>query len=137
MWISAYPYVQNDVFFKVPYVSWIWDFVDVYLIHMGTRIWTLSIHIYFKKWLFWPPKLCFTPWAHGKKLFFSTLNLMVLQMVWNKCVRFGGHISIQVSYKILPLEVQKKASIFHNLPCFQEGLFWGSFGLNVAIDFWD
>jgi hypothetical protein len=48
---------------------------------------------------------------------------MILQMVWNESVRFGGHINIQVSYKILWLEVQKKASIFHNLPCFQEGLF--------------
>jgi hypothetical protein len=34
-----------------------------------------------------------------------------VQMVWNECVRFGGHINIKVSYKILQLEVQKKASI--------------------------
>jgi hypothetical protein len=40
----------------------------------------------------------------------------------------------KASYKILQLEVQKKALILHNLPCFQEGLFWGSFGLNAAID---
>jgi hypothetical protein len=59
---------------------------------------------------------------------------MILQTVWNECIRFGGHINIQVSYKILQLEVQKKASILHNLPYFQEGLFWGNFGLNVAID---
>jgi hypothetical protein len=59
---------------------------------------------------------------------------MILQTVWNECVRFGGHINIQVSYKILQLEVQKKALILHNLPCFQEGLFWASFGLNAAID---
>jgi hypothetical protein len=59
---------------------------------------------------------------------------MILQMVWNECVRFGEYINILVSYKILWLEVQKKASILHNGPCFQEGLFWGSFGLNVAID---
>jgi hypothetical protein len=26
---------------------------------------------------------------------------MILQMVWNECLRFGGHINIQVSYKIL------------------------------------
>jgi hypothetical protein len=26
MWISAYPFVQNDIFLKVSYVSWIWDF---------------------------------------------------------------------------------------------------------------
>jgi hypothetical protein len=60
---------------------------------------------------------------------------MILQTVWNKCVRFGEHINIQVSYKILWLEVQNKASILHNLPCFQKGLFWGNFGLNTAIQF--
>jgi hypothetical protein len=48
---------------------------------------------------------------------------MILQMVWNECVRFGGYVNIQVSYKILLLEVQKKTTILHNLPCFQEGLF--------------
>jgi hypothetical protein len=136
MWIPAYPFVQNDTFSKVPYVSWMWDFDDMYLTHLGTRIWSPSIHTYSKKWFFWPPKLYCTPWAHAKKLFFSTLNLtsMVLQKIWNECVRFGGHINIQVSYKILRLEEQKKASILHNLPCFQEGLFWGSFGLITAID---
>jgi hypothetical protein len=59
---------------------------------------------------------------------------MILQTVWNECVRFGGHVNIQVSHKILWLEVQKKASILHNLPCFQEGLFGGNFGLNTAND---
>jgi hypothetical protein len=29
------------------------------------------------------------------------LNVMILQMVRNECVRFGGHINIEVSYKIL------------------------------------
>jgi hypothetical protein len=48
---------------------------------------------------------------------------MILQKVWNECVRFGEHINIQVSYKIFRLEVQMKASILYNLPCFQEGLF--------------
>jgi multisubunit Na+/H+ antiporter MnhE subunit len=33
---------------------------------------------------------------------------MILQKVRNECVRFGGNINIQVSYKILQLEVQKK-----------------------------
>jgi hypothetical protein len=59
---------------------------------------------------------------------------MILQTVWNECERFGGRINIQVSDKILWLEVQKKTSILHNLPCFQDGLFWGSFGLNATID---
>jgi hypothetical protein len=72
-----------------------------------------------------------------EKTFFSTLNLellMILQTVWNESIRFSGHINIQVSYKILRLEVLKKALILHNLPCFQEGLFCGSFGLNAPID---
>jgi hypothetical protein len=132
MWISAYPFGRNGVFFKVPNVSWIWDFVDMYLTHLGTRIWSPIIHNYYKNRFFWPPKLLCTPWAKGKKLFFSTLNLMILQMVWNECVRFGGHINIQVSFKILRLEVLKKALILHNPTCFQEGLFWSSFGLTWA-----
>jgi hypothetical protein len=53
-----------------------------------------------------------------KRLFFPSLTVMILQMVWNECVRFGGQINIQVSYKILQLEVLKKASILDNLPCF-------------------
>ena len=52
-----------------------------------------------------------------------TLNVPILQMVKNGCVRFDGHVEVQVSYKILQLEVQKKAPILHNPPCFQEGLF--------------
>jgi hypothetical protein len=45
---------------------------------------------------------------------------MVLQMVRKECVRFGGHVDIQVSYKILQLEVQKEALVLHNPPCFQD-----------------
>jgi hypothetical protein len=33
---------------------------------------------------------------------------MILQTVWNECVRFGEHVNIQVSYKILWLEVLKR-----------------------------
>ena len=62
-----------------------------------------------------------------QKTFFSTLNLIIFQMVWNECVRFGGHINIKFSNKILQLKIQKKATISHNLPCFQESLFWGNF----------
>jgi hypothetical protein len=57
---------------------------------------------------------------------------MILQTVWNKCVKFGVHVNIQISYKILQLKVLKKALILHNLPCFQEGLSWGNFGFNAA-----
>jgi hypothetical protein len=48
---------------------------------------------------------------------------MILQMVKNECVRFGEHVEVQVSYKILQLETPKKVPILHNLSCFQEGLF--------------
>jgi hypothetical protein len=30
----------------------------MYLTHLETRIWRGSFHIYFKKWFFWPSKLC-------------------------------------------------------------------------------
>jgi hypothetical protein len=42
-------------------------------------------------------------------------------------VRFGRHIDIEVSYKILRLEVPKLVPILHYLACFQKGLFGGSF----------
>jgi hypothetical protein len=35
----------------------------------------------------------------------STLNVMILQTVRNECVRFGGHVDIEVRYKILRLDV--------------------------------
>jgi hypothetical protein len=102
-WISACPFVQNDVFLKIPY-----NFVDMYLTHLGTSIWSPPIHIYPKNWLFWPSKLCCIPCAQAKKLYYPPSNLTILQTIRNKCVRFGGHVDIQVSYKILRLEVPKK-----------------------------
>jgi hypothetical protein len=48
-------------------------------------------------------------------------------MVRNESVRFGRHIDIEVSYKILHLEVPKLVPILHYLACFQKGLFGGSF----------
>jgi hypothetical protein len=42
-----------------------------------------------------------------------------LQTVRNECVRFGGHVDIEVSYKILQLNVLKKTLILHNLSCFE------------------
>jgi hypothetical protein len=62
-----------------------------------------------------------------KNYFFSTLNLMILQIVWNECVRFGRHVNIQVSYKILWLEVPKLVLILHYSACFQKELFGGNF----------
>jgi hypothetical protein len=50
-----------------------------------------------------------------------------LQMVRNESVRFGRHIDIEVSYKILRLEVPKLVPILHYPACIQKGLFGGSF----------
>jgi hypothetical protein len=36
---------------------------------------------------------------------------MISQTVKSECVRFGGHIGIEVSYKILQLEVLKESLI--------------------------
>jgi hypothetical protein len=55
-----------------------------------------------------------------EKTSFSNFEPYDLATVWNECVRFGGHVNIQVSYKILRLEVPKKALILHDPTCFQE-----------------
>jgi hypothetical protein len=52
---------------------------------------------------------------------------MISQMVRNESVRFGEHIDIEVSYKILWFEVPKLVPILHYPTCFQKGLFGGSF----------
>jgi hypothetical protein len=44
---------------------------------------------------------------------------MILQMVRNESVRFGRHIDIEVSYKILGMEVSKLVPILYYMPCFQ------------------
>jgi hypothetical protein len=55
------------------------------------------------------------------------LNVMISQMVRNESVRFGRHIDIEVSYKILWLEVPKLVPILHYPACFRKGLFGGNF----------
>jgi hypothetical protein len=91
----------------------------MYLTHLETRIWRGSFHIYFKNWFFWPSKLCYPLKAQGKKTFLSTLNVMILQTGRNECVRFGGHVDIEVSYKILRLDVLKETPSLKNPPCFE------------------
>jgi hypothetical protein len=66
-----------------------------------------------QKWFFKPPKLCYPPSVERKKTFKSTLNVMILQTVSIECVRFGGHVGIEVSYKILRLEVLKESPILN------------------------
>jgi hypothetical protein len=60
--------------------------------------------------VFLAPKTLLYPTSTERKNFFPTL--MILQMVRNECVRFGGYMEVQVSYKILYLEIPKKAPIF-------------------------
>jgi hypothetical protein len=69
------------------------------------------------------PKRLMSPFGRGKKTFSSTLNVMISQMVRNESVRFGRHIDIEVSYKLLLLEVPKLVSILYYPACFQKGLF--------------
>jgi hypothetical protein len=64
-------------------------------------------------------KTLLSPWEQGKKTFLSTLNVMLLQMARNECVRFGGHVDIEVSYKILRLDVLKETQNLHNISCFE------------------
>jgi hypothetical protein len=40
-------------------------------------------------------------------------------MVRNECERFGGHVHIEVSYKILWLDLLKDTPILHNLSYFE------------------
>jgi hypothetical protein len=80
-----------------------------------------------EKVVFWTPKDCCPPQTGAKKTFSSTLNVMISQIVRNESVRFGRHIDIEVSYKILWLEIPKLVLIFHYLACFQKGLFGGNF----------
>jgi hypothetical protein len=104
--------------------------VDMYLsIRRGT------FYNYLQKWFFWTPKDCCLPWAGAKNVFSSTLNVMILQMVRNESVRFGRHIDIKVSYKILLLEVPKLVPILQYLACFQKGLFEGSFEQKHSLSF--
>jgi hypothetical protein len=72
-----------------------------------------------QKWIFGPPKLYCTSRAWAEKTFWWTLNVMILQTVRNECLRFGGHIDIEVSYKILQLDVLKKTPTLQNPPCFE------------------
>jgi hypothetical protein len=59
-----------------------------------------------EKVVFLDPKRLLSPFCKGEKNFFSTLNVMIIQMVRNESVRFGRHIDIEVSYKILRLKYQ-------------------------------
>jgi hypothetical protein len=50
-------------------------------------------------------KTLLSPLGVGEKTFLSTLNVMILQMMRNECVRFGEHVDIEIRYKILWLDI--------------------------------
>jgi hypothetical protein len=56
---------------------------------------------------------------YKENTFFSNFEPLILQSIWNECIRFGEHVNIQVNYKILQLKVPKKAPILHNHLCEQ------------------
>jgi hypothetical protein len=91
--------------------------------HLETRIWrahSISTLVNgFFGLVFLAFRTLLSLWAQGKKTFLSTLNIMILQKVRIECVRFGGHVDIEVNYKILQLDVLKKTLILHNLSCFE------------------
>ena len=56
---------------------------------------------YIQKWFFGLQNTALPLGHSGKKTFCLTLNVMILHTVRNDCVRFCGHVDIEVSYKIL------------------------------------
>jgi hypothetical protein len=80
-----------------------------------------------EKVVFLDPKRLVSPWVGAEKTISSTLNVMISKMVRNEIVWFGRHVDIEVNYKILWLEVPKLVPILYYPPCFQKGLFGGSF----------
>jgi hypothetical protein len=80
MWILAYPLAENSL--------------------RNKNIMERLIPYLLLKVVFWPSKLCCPCRVQGKFFFWSTLNITILHTVRNECVRFGGHLDIEVSYKI-------------------------------------
>jgi hypothetical protein len=124
--------MSNDIFLKVPYILWVWDFVGMYLTHIGTRIWGLWIHIYFRKWFFWLPKHCCTLWAHGIKLLFFNFEGYNIEngkewvcKIWWTCRNIS---------KLEDLTIRGTIEVpnFAQFALFSRGLLWGGFGLNVG-----
>jgi hypothetical protein len=138
MWISAYPFAENNFFGNPPQLWWIWDFVHMYITQIRTRIWSPATHIYIWKWFFWPSKHYCPSRAQWKKTFCLTLNIMILQSVRNECVRFGRHADIEVNCKIFQLKVLQFWTL-HLV--FKRGWFeavlakntWGSLGVKNCM----
>ena len=76
-----------------------------------------------KKMVFLAFKTCLYYLNQWKKASFSTLHVMILKLIKSENLRFGGHVEIQIKYKILHLEIPKRTSTLKNLICFEERLF--------------
>jgi hypothetical protein len=71
MWILVYPLVENIFFLNVPHLLWVWDFVDIYVTHLETRIKCCTIRAYL---VFWAFKTLLSPFGTGEKNFFVNFN---------------------------------------------------------------
>jgi hypothetical protein len=80
-----------------------------------------------EKVVFVDPKRLLSPLGKGEEIFFFNLNIMISQMVRNGSVRFGRHIDIEVSYKILRLEVPKMVPNFTLFGLLSKGAVWRQF----------
>jgi hypothetical protein len=63
------------------------------------------------------------------------LNVLISQMVRDENVRFGWHIDIEVSCKILQLEIPKLILILHYPASFQNGMFGSNFEQKLPWSF--
>lgn len=97
--------------------------VDIYPIHLGTRIWRPSIHIYLKKWFFWPSKHC-CPFYKGEKLLSQLWTVWshkwwrvsILDSVYMCMYKLGTR-----SYGYIPQNTSQIANLHLAL---KEGQFW-------------
>jgi hypothetical protein len=88
-----------------------------------------------EKVVFLDPKRLISPLEGAKISFTSTLNVLISQLVRNESVRFGRHIDIEVSYKLLWLEIPKLVPILHSPACFQMRLVGDSFEQKHPLSF--
>jgi hypothetical protein len=74
------------------------------------------------------PRTLLYPLSTGEKTFFSTMNLMILQTVWNECVRFGGHITYKLVTRSYGWKYKRKPQFYTICLAFK----WGCF--EVVLD---
>jgi hypothetical protein len=136
MWILAYTLVQNDVFMKVPYILWIWDFLDLYLTHVGTRIWSPLIHIYSKKWFFLPQNTTI-PLKHREKInIFSNFEHYDLANDKEQVYEIWWAHRHTSWPQDLTIRSTKEGPNFALSALFSRGSILRQFGLNTTIDVW-